>query len=61
MVDKYVAEFKDKFGYVNCRELTGLNVKTEEGMETYLVKVHYYACVERLKFAVEKAIEILQE
>jgi len=61
MVDKYVAEFKDKFGYVNCRELTGLNVKTEEGMKTYLAKVHDYACVDRLKFAVEKAIQILKK
>jgi len=61
MVDKYVAEFKDKFRYVNCRQLTGLNVKTEEGMKEYLARVHDYACVERLKFAVEKAIEILQE
>lgn len=61
MVDKYVAGFKDKFRYVNCRELTGLNVKTEEGMKTYLAKVHDYACVARLKFAVEKAVEILQK
>jgi len=61
MVDKYVAEFKDKFRYVNCRELTGLDVRTEEGMKTYLAKVHDYACVERLKFAVGKAIEILQK
>jgi len=60
-VDKYVAEFKDRFRYVNCRQLTGLDVKTEEGMKTYLAKVHDYACVERLKFAVEKAIKILQE
>lgn len=59
MVDKYVAEFKDKFRYVNCRELTGVNVKTEEGMKTYLAKVHDHSCVERLKFAVEKAVEIL--
>lgn len=61
IVDRYVAEFRDKFGYVNCRELTGLNVKTGEGMKTYLTKVHDYACVERLKFAVEKAMEILRE
>jgi len=59
MVDKYVAEFKEKFGYVNCRQLTGLNLKTEEGLKEYYAKVHDYACVERLKFAVEKAMEIL--
>ena len=61
MVDRYVAEFKNKFGYVNCRQLTGLNLKTEEGLKKYFAKIHDYACVNRLKFAVEKAIEILQE
>jgi len=60
-VDKYVAEFKDEFGYVNCRQLTGLDLKTKEGLKEYYTTVHDYACVERLKFAVEKALEILQE
>jgi hypothetical protein len=59
MFDKYVAEFKNKFGYVNCGQLTGLNLKTEEGLKEYFAKVHDYACVERLKFEVEKALEIL--
>ncbi|MEM2936888.1 MAG: C-GCAxxG-C-C family protein [Candidatus Bathyarchaeia archaeon] len=61
MVDKYVAEFKDKWGAVTCLELTGLNVKTVEGMREYLRSVHDYACSERIKFAVKKALEILQE
>jgi C_GCAxxG_C_C family probable redox protein len=61
MVDKYVSEFRDKFGYVNCRQLTGLNLKTKEGLKEYFTRVHDYACVERLKFAVEKAVEILQK
>ena len=59
MVDRYVAEFKDKFGYVNCRQLTGLDLKTKEGLKEYFAKVHDYACAERLKFAVEKGVEIL--
>ena len=59
MVDKYVAEFKGKFGYVNCGQLTGLNLKTGEGLKEYYARVHDYACVERLRFAVEKALEIL--
>jgi len=61
MVDKYVAEFKDKFGYVNCRQLTGLDLKTKEGLKEYYTKVHDYACAERIRFAVKKALEILQE
>jgi len=61
MVDKYVAEFKDKFGYVNCRQLTGLDLKTNEGLKEYYAKVHDYACAARIRFAVEKAVEILKE
>jgi len=39
MIDKYVASFKDKFGVVNCRELTGLNLKTPEGLKEYYTRV----------------------
>ena len=61
LADKYLSDFRKRFGAVNCRELTGLNVKTPEGLKEYFAKVHDYACVERLKFAVEKAIDILEE
>ena len=61
MVDRYVAEFKDRFGYVNCGELTGLNLKTKEGLREYFAKVHDYACAARIRFAVEKALEILEK
>jgi C_GCAxxG_C_C family probable redox protein len=58
-VDKYVAEFKERFGAVNCRQLTGLDLKTQEGLKEYFTKVHDYACADRIRFAVEKALEIL--
>lgn len=61
MVDRYVAEFKDKFGYVNCRQLTSLNLKTKEGLKEYFAKVHDYACAARIRFAVKKALEILEK
>jgi C_GCAxxG_C_C family probable redox protein len=60
-VDRFIEAFKNKFGAVTCRELTGLDVKTAQGMEEYLRSVHDYACTERVKFAVGKAIEILEE
>lgn len=59
MVDEYVAEFKERFGHVNCRELTGLDIKTEEGLKEYFAKVHDYTCADRIRFAVRKGIEIL--
>jgi len=60
-VDRFIDAFKQKFGAVTCRDLTGLDVKTAEGMQEYLRSVHDYACTERVKFAVGKAIEILEE
>ena len=59
MVDKYVAEFKERFGYLNCRQLTGLDLKTKYGLKEYYAKIHDYACAERIRFAVKKAVEIL--
>jgi len=61
MVDKYIAEFKDRFGYVNCRQLTGLDLKTENGLKAYYAKVHDYTCAARIRYVVEKAVEILKE
>ena len=60
-VDKFIEAFRRRWGAITCRELTGLNLKTAEGMEIYLQKVHDHACTERVKFAVRKAIEILSE
>jgi len=61
MMNKYVTVFKDRFGAVNCRQLTGLDLKTKEGLKEYFTRVHDYACAERLKFAIEKAVEILSK
>lgn len=58
IMDGYVAAFKDRFGAVNCRELTGLNLKTKEGLKEYFARVHDYECTERLKFAIEKVVEL---
>jgi C_GCAxxG_C_C family probable redox protein len=61
MIDGYLAAFKEKFGAFNCRELTGVNVKTPEGWQKYITEIHDYKCTDRLKFAVEKGIEILSK
>ena len=59
LVDRYVSEFKERFGHVNCGQLTGLNLKTAEGLKEYYSRVHDYACAERVRFAVQKCSEIL--
>ena len=60
-LDEYIAAFKGRFGAVNCRQLTRLNLKTEEGLKQYFQKVHDYECTKRLQFAVDKGIEILSK
>jgi len=61
MADKYVADFRERFGAVNCRELTQLDIKTPEGFKEYYARVHDYECTRRLRFAVDKALELLQK
>jgi len=61
MVDSYVTEFKNKWGAVNCRELTVLDVETPDGFKEYYKSVHDYACADRIGFAVKKGTEILEK
>ena len=37
-----------------------MDLKTEQGLKEYFTRVHDFACVERLKFAVEKGLEMLR-
>jgi C_GCAxxG_C_C family probable redox protein len=59
MVDKYLSDFKDRFGHVNCRELTGLDMNADEGFKEYFDRIHEHACAARIRFAVKSALEIL--
>jgi len=59
MMDEFLSVFKERFGYVNCSQLTGLNLKTTEGLKKYFTSVHDHECTKRLKLAVEKAVTIL--
>jgi C_GCAxxG_C_C family probable redox protein len=59
-VDKFIQAFKQRWEATTCRELTGLDIKTQEGFKEYYKNVHDYACTERIKFAVKKAIELLE-
>ena len=61
MVDEFLQAFQHRFTYTTCRELTGVNVKTPEGMKQYYERIHDYSCADRVRFAVEKTLEILTE
>jgi len=58
LMSDYLRAFQERFGHMNCRELTGLDLKTPEGLKEYFTTVHDYHCVERVKFAVRKAAEL---
>ena len=57
LVDMFLTDFKDHFGTVNCRELLGADLKTEEGMN-YLKTDGRKKCKEFVRYAANKAFEI---
>jgi len=59
LTDRYVREFITQFGAVNCGQLTKLDLKTPDGLKEYFTRVHDYECTERIRFAIEKAADIL--
>jgi C_GCAxxG_C_C family probable redox protein len=60
MMDEYVQAFRERFAHLNCRQLTGLNLKTPEGLQQYFARVHDFECTERIRFAVAKGVDALQ-
>ena len=61
LMDEYVSAFREKFGHVNCKQLTGLDLKTQDGLKEYFAKVHDYSCTDRVKFAIEKGMALLSK
>ena len=57
LVDTFLTDFKEHFGTVNCRELLGADLKTEEGMK-YLKTEGRKKCKKFVGYAAEKAFEI---
>jgi C_GCAxxG_C_C family probable redox protein len=56
-----VAEFEKRYKHTTCRELTGQDLMTPEGMKTYVDRLHDTVCAERVGFVVEKTIEIIEK
>ena len=57
LVDTFLTDFKGRFGTVNCRELLGADLKTEEGMD-YLKTEGRKKCSEFVRYAADKAFEM---
>ena len=55
-------EFKTEYGTVDCMELTGCNLLSEEGLAKFSnEKIHKEVCPKFVEFAVIKGIEILKK
>ncbi len=59
LVDTFLTDFKEHFGTVNCRELLGADLKTEEGMQ-YLKTEGRKKCKEFVGYAADKAFETVK-
>ena len=57
IVDRFLNDFKSRFGGVNCRELIGVDLKTEEGM-AYLKGEGHKKCREFIRYAADRIREI---
>ena len=58
VVDRFINDFKSRFGSVNCRELIGVDLKTEEGL-AYLKEEGHKKCSEFVRYAADKLSEIV--
>jgi C_GCAxxG_C_C family probable redox protein len=56
-----VDEFEKRYKYTTCRELTGQDLLTPEGMKRYIESIHDTVCAKRVGFVVGKAIEIIEK
>ena len=59
LVDTFLTDFKDHFGTVNCRELLGADLKTEEGMK-YLKTEGRKKCTEFVGYAADKTFALIK-
>ncbi len=57
VVDRFLSDFKSRFGSVNCRDLIGVDLKTKEGM-AYLKEEGHKKCSEFVRYAADRVSEI---
>ena len=60
LVDTFLTDFKAHFGTVNCRELLGADLKTEEGMD-YLKTEGRKKCKEFVRYAADAVGQIYEK
>jgi C_GCAxxG_C_C family probable redox protein len=60
IVDEYLKKFKEKYGTLSCRELTGCDMLTPEGLKKIRdEKVHVNVCAPIVEFAESEALKLI--
>ena len=60
-IQKFVGGFKEKFGSINCYDLTGCDLATEEDQKTFMEKNIIEQCLKYTEEATRMALTILKE
>jgi C_GCAxxG_C_C family probable redox protein len=62
IVDEYLKKFTEKYGTLSCRELTGCNMLTLEGLKKIKdEKIHINVCAPIVEFAEREALKIIND
>ena len=59
-VDRFYSAFVKEFGSCKCRELTGLDLKTQGGRAEYRARVHSERCTKIVSWASRIAAEVAE-
>lgn len=59
-VDRFYSAFVTEFGTCKCRELTGLDLKTEKGRAEYQTRIHLERCTKIVSWAARVASQIAE-
>lgn len=60
IIGEFWREFSREFPGTLCRELTGVDLKTEAGSKEYRERIHAERCCALVRFAAEKMASLLQ-
>jgi C_GCAxxG_C_C family probable redox protein len=60
-VDRFYSEFVRKFGTCRCSELTGVDLKTPDGLKMHQDRIHTERCSPIVAWAAENASRIIGE
>lgn len=60
-VQKMIGRFEEKFGSTNCKELTGCDLGTKEGMESFMTNKVMEKCKNYTEEATRMAMTIIED